>query len=150
MKGEDNVVHLHYTTLDQLSLERGDEQMRGRVRKWKRSCCLLIVVGIVLALLLCVALLALARRARAQGAGETPLDVLLLIDHSDSMWEKGGVGSDPHLLRLEAAGLFVSYLGLDVCRADHRLGIIYFGTESRLVAPLTPLTDTARQTSSPR
>ena len=117
----------------------------NRLRKWKRNCCLLVVIGIVLALLLCIALLALVRRAQAQEVNETPLDVLLLIDHSDSMWEKGGVGSDPHLLRLEAAGLFLSYLGLDVGRSGHRLGIIYFGTESRLVAPLTPLTDAAQR-----
>ena len=100
-------------------------------------------------LFLCLALCALAvflvGRASAQGAEPLPLDVLLLIDHSNSMWDKDGVGSDPDLLRVQAANLFVAYLGVDTARIGNRLGVIHFGGESVLVAPLTLLDSTGRR-----
>jgi hypothetical protein len=96
-------------------------------------------------ILLCAALFILVYRAQAQGAGQPPLDVLLLIDHSDSMWDKGGVGSDPGLLRVQAANLFVAYLGVDAARGGNRLGVVHFGGTSALVVPLTPLDSAERR-----
>lgn len=118
---------------------------------WRRlksrlfSCCLLFVLT---GLLACGAFLGLAfffdRWAAAQTPTEPPLTVTLLIDNSLSMFEKGGTGSDPNLLRIEAARLFITYLGVD-SQFIHRLGVIFFGGEAQMVVPLTPLTDDARR-----
>jgi hypothetical protein len=122
--------------------------IRSRYRKAKRrlaGCCLLVALGLLLA---CGALFGLsfylARQAGAQEAGQL-LQVMLLIDNSNSMYEKEGVGSDPDLLRIEAARLFIAYLGLDSRGPAHRLGVIFFGGQAQLVVPLTPLADDARR-----
>ncbi len=60
------------------------------------------------------------------------------------MWDKGGIGSDPDLLRVEAANLFVAYQGVDTARPGNRLGVIHFGGSSQLIVPLT-LLDSAEQ-----
>ncbi|MBX3055851.1 MAG: VWA domain-containing protein [Anaerolineae bacterium] len=57
------------------------------------------------------------------------------------MFEMGGIGSDPHLLRLDAARLFLSYLGVDEPDQIHQAGIIFFGSIAETAVPLTPLTD---------
>jgi len=61
------------------------------------------------------------------------------------MYEKGGLGSDPDLLRIEAARLFLTYLGVDSGGAVYRLGVIFFGGEAQLVAPPTSLSDDSRR-----
>jgi uncharacterized protein YegL len=119
--------------------------MLKKLRRWRRNCLLVVVGLLLLCLALYVGAVVLVRRANAQEVAYQPLDVLLLIDHSDSMWEKGGVGSDPQLLRLDAAGLFISYLGLDAEPGGHRLGVIRFGGESELIVPLTPVADEAQR-----
>jgi len=119
-------------------------RIAGRWRRWKRSCLLLLLGLLFLCLVLCLVAAFLTGRASAQGAASLPLDVLLLIDHSNSMWDKGGVGSDPDLLRVQAAHLFIAYLGVDTARSGNRLGVIHFGGESVLAVPLTPL-DSARR-----
>jgi len=117
----------------------------SRLRRWKRTCCLLLLVGALLLVFLCVALFALVYQARAQDMAPLPLDALLLIDHSNSMWDKRGVGSDPGLLRVQAANLFIAYLGVDTARPEHRLGVVHFGGESTLAVPLTPLDSPAQR-----
>lgn len=124
-------------------------QLTTRYRRVKRrvwGCCLLLVVA---GLLACLALFGLsvylAGQAGAQGQQETEKEVLLLVDNSNSMWEKGGIGSDPNLLRIEAARLFFTYLGVESGGPAHRLGVIFFGGEARLVVPLTPLADENRR-----
>lgn len=119
--------------------------MVERFRRWKRTCLVVLLVALFLCVVLCAAAAFLAGRANAQGAEPLPLDVLLLIDHSNSMWDKGGVGSDPDLLRVQAANLFISYLGLDTARPENRLGVINFGGESALVVPLRPLNSGERR-----
>lgn len=114
-------------------------------RRWKRTCLLLLLGTLFLCLILCVATVFLVGRASAQEAAPLPLDALLLIDHSNSMWDKGGVGSDPDLLRVQAANLFIAYLGVDTARAGSRLGVIHFGGESVLAVPLTLLDSTERR-----
>jgi hypothetical protein len=108
-------------------------------RTWQHKGWVVLLLG-----LLCAVSLA-PTHADAQITGRLPLDVLLLIDHSDSMWDKGGVGSDPGMLRVEAANLFVAYLGADTARPGSRLGVIHFGGESVLAVPLTPLDSAARR-----
>jgi hypothetical protein len=113
-----------------------------RVRRRLTGCCLLVVLS---ALLVCAGLLYMTYRAGAQGPETRPLEVMLLIDNSNSMWEKGGIGSDPELLRIEAARLFITYLGVDSSGPAHRLGVVFFGGQAQLVVPLTPMADDHRR-----
>ena len=110
---------------------------------WRRfrSCCLMIVIGLLLLIMGgCMALGWGISRVMA-APNEPGLDVMLILDQSQSLYDLGGVGSDPQLLRMEGARLFASYLGVDGSTADYRLGVVYFGTEAELVVPLTALTD---------
>lgn len=115
--------------------------MESLTQLWRtsRGCCL---ISVLIALLLifgsCLALgWGLARLSEA--AAEPGLDVILVIDQSGSLWELGGVGSDPDQLRMEGARLVATYLGVDDAAQDYRLGVVYFGSQPQLVAPLTPL-----------
>lgn len=111
------------------------------LRLWRsaRGCCLLLILlALLLALGACVAFgWGLARLTEA--ADRPALDVLLVLDQSGSLWELGGVGTDPQGLRMEAARLFAAALGVDGELPAYRLGVVYFGTEARLVAPLTEI-----------
>lgn len=112
-----------------------------------RRCCLVIGCGLGLTLLVLVLLIVLLGLAVERAFGQAPAGdaVMLLIDNSNSMVDLQGVGSDPNLLRIEAARLFIATLGVDADEADHRLGVIFFGGHAELVAPLTPLRDDARR-----
>ncbi|MCA9972497.1 MAG: VWA domain-containing protein, partial [Anaerolineales bacterium] len=92
---------------------------------------------------LCGLLFWLVRPSSAQSPASTA--VYLVIDNSNSMFEMGGIGADPDLLRLDAARLFISYLGVDQNRAVHQCGVIFFGSQADVVVPLTPLTDDSRR-----
>ncbi|GIK38062.1 MAG: hypothetical protein BroJett011_18950 [Chloroflexota bacterium] len=120
----------------------------ARFRRVKRrlfGCCLLILFCFILACALLVGLsLYLAQIAAAQETAAAPNQVMLVIDNSNSMYEKNGQGSDPDLLRIEAARLFITYLGADD-QLVHQLGVIFFGGESHLIAPFTPLADENRR-----
>lgn len=112
-----------------------------RQRLW--GCCLLILIGLLLLGLSCgLGGWLLASRAGAQT--DSGYDVLLVLDHSTSMWNLGGIGSDPELLRVAAADLFLSYLGVDDPRRRHRAGVIHFGGKAHLAVPLTPLETATR------
>ncbi|MDW8318520.1 MAG: VWA domain-containing protein [Anaerolineae bacterium] len=117
------------------------------MRLWRsaRGCCLLLaMLALLLALGACVAFgWGLARWTEA--AHGPALDVILVLDQSGSLWELGGVGTDPQGLRMEGARLFAAALGVDGNLPAYRLGVVYFGTEARLVAPLTELTRSADQ-----
>ncbi|RMG95684.1 MAG: VWA domain-containing protein [Chloroflexi bacterium] len=117
---------------------------KSPLKRFKRrlmGCCLIIVLAFILA---CGALAYLMVHL-ASAQTDNAQNVLLLIDNSNSMFEKGGIGSDPDLLRIEAARLFISYLGVDSSGQTHRVGVIFFGGEAHLVVPLTPLTDDIRR-----
>lgn len=105
-----------------------------------RFGCLFLLFIFFLAICGLLTLLIYPRSARA-AAEERPLTVWLLIDNSNSMFDKHGVGSDPDLLRLDAARLFLSYLGVDTSTAQHQAGVIFFGSDAVTAVPLTPLTD---------
>jgi len=114
------------------------------LRRWKRGCCFLFASLLIAAVLACAAIFVLLYNAYAQ-AGAGPLDIVLVVDHSNSMWELGGVGSDPNLLRVDAADLFISYLGVDSGTGGHRLAVVHFGSEAELAVPLTPLEGSAQR-----
>jgi hypothetical protein len=116
------------------------------LKRYLTGCCLGLIVAALLACGLFLGLSAyLVKLASAQEPSQTPLEVLLLIDNSNSMFELGGIGSDPNLLRIQAARLFITYLGVDSAGPPHRLGVIFFGGEAHLVAPLTQLADDTRR-----
>ena len=111
---------------------------RGGCRRWRSGCFLLLFL---LFTLVC-GLLTLLFYTRSANAftNERPLAVWLLINNSNSMSDRDGIGSDPNLLRLDAARLFLSYLGVDDSAAQHQAGVIFFGSTAETAVPLTPLT----------
>jgi hypothetical protein len=116
-------------------------------RRRRRGCwvriagCLAIAVVLTVALVL--ALFALFNRASAQEMmpPQETLTVQLVIDNSNSMFDKGGIGSDPTLLRMDAARLFIEYLGVDDHRYEAACGLIFFGSEPQLISPPVLLVD---------
>ena len=125
----------------------GQHSPFSSLRRRVRRCCLTAGCGLGVVLLVLVLLILLLVLAVDRAFGQAPAGdgVMLLIDNSNSMYDLGGVGSDPDLLRIEAARLFTAYLGVDADEADHRLGVIFFGGEAELVVPLTPLRDDIRR-----
>lgn len=123
--------------------------MKQSISSRKRGCkrrfygCLLLLI--FLTLLLCGGLFFFLHEVTAAAESPPPRDVFLLIDNSHSMFEKGGEGSAPDFLRIDAARLFISYLGIDDGRTVHRCGVIAFGTEAQSVVALTPLDSPARR-----
>jgi uncharacterized protein YbdZ (MbtH family) len=108
-----------------------------------RGCCLLLaILLLILILVACIAVGWGAGQAFA-ASEEKGLDVMLVVDQSNSLWNLGGVGSDPQMLRMEGARLIVTYLGVDDITQDYRLGLVYFGTQPTLAAPLTSVADPA-------
>ncbi len=115
----------------------------GLFRQRILGCCLAAFLFLLLLALACGAVGWMAA-SRADAAAPDGFDVMLLLDHSNSMWSLNGLGSDPEMLRVAAANLFLSYLGADDSQRLHRAGVIHFGGVSELVVPLTPLDDANR------
>ncbi len=116
--------------------------MRNLKRIERRSCgCCL---GAVLLFILAVAGLTLLIVKAAGAASQAPpvYEVVLLSDQSTSMWDCDGIGTDPELLRVDAARLFIASLGTD-SSARYRLALFHFGGEAAPVAGLTDLADEA-------
>lgn len=108
----------------------------------------LLTCLIVTLLLLAIAIAALLynwRNAGATALSQPPpqnRDIILNIDQSGSMSDcEGAPGSDPQLLRQDAARLLVTYLGADSLHTHYRVGVIDFGGTIRQVAPLTDLSE---------
>lgn len=110
-----------------------------RIQRLRKGCRWIVILVLLLVSLGCLLLCGLVVRAHVASAAAQPWDVLLVLDHSDSMGEAGKAGSDPEQRRLEAASLFITYLGMESESTPHRMGLIHFGTESHLVKALTPL-----------
>ena len=113
-------------------------------RRIRRGCGIALILLLLLSCLSCLLLGVLVGQVSATDA-DAGLDVMLVVDNSNSMFDKGGVGSDPHLRRIEAAQMFINYLGVDSSQGSHYLGVIFFGGEAELVVPLTSLADQARR-----
>ncbi|MBK8989884.1 MAG: VWA domain-containing protein [Chloroflexi bacterium] len=118
----------------------------------KRSCRRISIGCLLLFVLLFGGLCALfslwltpAEASSPDNFPPRPLHVWLLIDNSNSMYEMGGVGSDPDLLRLDAARLFLTYLGVDEPALIHQAGVIFFGSEAHVAVPLSRLTNDAQR-----
>lgn len=117
-----------------------------------RGCCLIMTVAIVLAVLgTCTAFGWQLGRVRAAPLPQAtpvrtliPTDICVILDQSDSNWTFGGIGSDPHLLRMAATRLLALRLGTE-STWQTRLSLVYFGTEARLILPLAPLGQTEVQ-----
>ncbi len=118
------------------SIQQGFLAVRGCRRRG--IGCLLIICLLIGTLCLGLTWFLSTQTAAAENA---PLAVWLLIDNSNSMFEKDDIGTDPDLLRLDAARLFLSYLGVDEPDQIHKAAVIFFGSEAKTAVPLTPLTD---------
>jgi len=130
---------LWMTGMKLLAAARDGRRRRRRNCRRRALGCLGFLM--LLAALAALLLFGLLRRAAADTPTGEPLAVQLVIDNSNSMFEKGGVGADPEQLRLAAARLFVESLGIDDSRLHPSCGLIFFGSEARQIAPLTPLAD---------
>ena len=111
----------------------------------QRGCRRYLVGCLFIMLLLLLALATLSgwflARASAALPPAEPLAIYLLVDNSDSMFPLTGAGADPERLRLAAARLFVSYLGLAGADREIWLRPIFFGSEPVVLAPLLSLQD---------
>jgi hypothetical protein len=101
------------------------------------GCCSALLLAAAIAIAVLAALAVRAVNAQAPG-----YDVVLVSDQSPSVWDCDGVGTDPKMLRVDAARLFVRYLGSDSA-ADHRLALLHFGGKVEQIAALSPLADPA-------
>ena len=121
-------------------------QLSRSAHRWRRGCrhlkvgCLLLFIFTLVAICGLLTFLFSPQKVDAHSLN-SPLTVWMLIDNSNSMFEKDGIGSDPDLLRLDAARLFLSYLGVDDRSAQYQAGVIFFGSEAETAVPLTPLTN---------
>ena len=78
-----------------------------------------------------------------------PIDMMIVIDNSCSMFPRDMVGgqcemccNDPDFLRIIGADLFLARLGFDeVNEAEYQAGVISLGAEPRLVSPLQSLSE---------
>ena len=135
-----------YTTMMRLfTAARANNRRRRRgCRRRALGCLGFLALLAALAFLLLFGLIHWARAQAAVPAVEQ-LAVQLVIDNSNSMFDKGGVGADPDLLRMAAARLFIEYLGIEDGRFQPACGIVFFGSTADQVAPLMPLDDATRR-----
>ena len=126
--------------------QRMGRKRRG-CRRMSLGCASLLLLLLLAAcgLLFWIMVLQPQTAAAASLPPSNSLAVTLLVDNSNSMFELGGQGSDPELLRLDAARLFISYLGVDNPQADHTCSVIFFGSEAQVVVPMTRLADDQRR-----
>ena len=92
-----------------------------------------------------------AAPALAQSTGTSPqilpnLDLMLVVDESDSMWRTYGTGVRPADLAQRSVETLIDTFGVETLGSDFRVGIIVYGDEAQLVAPLTSLQQPANQT----
>ena len=101
--------------------------------------------GKFLALLLLLLLVLSAVSGSTILAEETPpqimpnLDLIVIVDESDSMWRTYGTGVEPAVRVRRALETLVDAFGADTLGSDFRVGIIVYGDDARLAAPLTSL-----------
>jgi hypothetical protein len=78
--------------------------------------------------------------AAPEPAGVPDLDIILVIDQSDTMFFK----NDPLSWRITLAKLFIDLLSVDQSGASHRLGVVMFGNPE-LAAPLMAIQEPGRR-----
>lgn len=139
-------MHSFFTTMAKAGRAVQESNRRRRRGCWLRFAGCLGFLGLLLALFVLLAF-ALARNAGALEAVPLPEDlaVQLVIDNSNSMFDKDGVGTDPELLRMAAARLFIEYLGVDDSRFHPSCGLVFFGTEAIAMSPLSSLAEASQR-----
>ncbi len=119
--------------------------MRSLKRIERRSCGCCLFVALLFVLSVAGLTFLIVKAAGAESQLPLVYEVVLLSDQSTSMWDCDGIGTDPELLRVDAARLFITSLGAD-SSARYRLALLHFGGEVEQVAGLTALADdTTRQ-----
>lgn len=113
--------------------------------RWRRQLFRCLTLLLLIGLLFCLLFTFLLASIRPASASPSGHSVWLLIDQSNSLFEMGGIGSDPEGLRMDAARLFISYLGVDDGSVTHQCSLIFFGSTAQLILPLTPLGDGQRR-----
>lgn len=104
--------------------------------------------GLRAMILIAVLLAAAAPVAAQESDANRPVDMMILIDNSCSMFPQNMIitgcdvwGSDPGFLRIIGADLFLARLGFGEPNEDqYQAGVISFGDTPTLISPLQPLT----------
>lgn len=102
---------------------------------------------IVVALAFAALMLPWDRAAGQSAEGLRPIDLMIVIDNSCSMFPQNQIisgctsyGSDPDFLRIKGADLFIARLGFgEADESDYQAGVISLGDEPAVVSPLEPL-----------
>lgn len=129
-----------------LATQQTGRRFWRRIRlRWCRQIFHCLTLLLLIALLFCLLFTFLLAGIRSTFAAPPTFAIFLLIDNSNSLFEMGGIGSDPNGLRIDAARLFISYLGVDDANVTHQCGVIFFGDTAQLMVPLTPLPDSQRR-----
>jgi len=110
-----------------------------------RSITLIIVLSVLFVLF--GGVLTTSSMGLAQSPSATvPVDLMLIIDNSCSMYEVGNsvcgnnaLGSDPDYLRVMGASLFAASMDFSEAQPVDRIGAIHMGTTANLIYPLLPI-----------
>lgn len=124
----------------------------SRLQPILKAILRILIIGVLVSLLLTPMML-----IHAQGDALVPnLDIVLVIDESGSMYPAPrGMDNDPGVAgvhngwRFVMADMFIqNWLGIDQSGAQHRVGVVMFGSEAVSVpGGLTPVTEGARLSS---
>lgn len=124
----------------------------SRLQPIRKAMLRILIIGVLVSLLLTPMML-----IHAQGDALVPnLDIVLVIDESGSMYpaprgmdNDSGVAGVHNGWRFVMADMFIqNWLGIDQSGAQHRVGVVMFGSEAVSVpGGLTPVTEGARLSS---
>lgn len=118
------------------------------LRPLKQACgCLILLAVLTLIAGITLILLSFAFFDRSHAQSPPTFDIVLVIDQSGSMWDCGNRGTDPDFLRVDAAQLFIQYLGADAGSSRYRVALLHFGGTVRIMAPFTELSDDSARTA---
>lgn len=99
---------------------------------------------LLVCILLCLSLP--LQKVEAQSMDDRkPIDMMLVVDNSCSMFPDGTpgcviMGNDPDFLRLEGVNLFAARLGFaEVGELNYQVGVISLGLEAKSIVPLQPV-----------
>ncbi len=102
---------------------------------WKRYKSLIGTLTLIVFLAL---LLSNYIWAQTDVTGNRPIDMMIVIDNSHSMYGAGG--NDPEQLRVIGSDIFIARLGVgEPNEGEYRAGVVSMGGEPTLVAHLQPL-----------
>ncbi len=118
-------------------------QHRASCRRRLTGCILWLLILTVIGCGVLFGLMQIARAAPVRQELPTGRWVQLLIDNSNSNYDRVGTGTDPEFLRITAARLLLTYLGAaggaDGSTQAHYGSVIFFGTEAEEVITAVPL-----------